>query len=72
MGTKNAYTVLPNWLVRTLGVFVPVMAELAEMNYQYDRDYYFDSSKFNTHFRFNPTPNAQAVKEAVAQLKTMA
>lgn len=72
MGAKNAYTVLPNWLVRTLGFFVPVMAELAEMNYQYDRDYYFDSSKFNTHFRFNPTPNAQAVKEAIAQLKAMA
>ena len=69
MGTKNNYTVLPNWLVRTLGFFIPVMKELAEMNYQYDRDYYFDSTKFNDYFNFTPTPNAVAVKQAIEQIK---
>ena len=69
MGAKNNYTVLPNWLVNSIGFFIPVMKELAEMNYQYDRDYYFDSSKFNDHFNFKPTPNALAVKQAVDQLK---
>ena len=69
MGAKNNYTVLPNWLVNSIGFFIPVMKELAEMNYQYDRDYYFDSSKFNDHFNFKPTPNALAVKQAVEQLK---
>jgi hypothetical protein len=46
-----------------------MMKELAEMNYQYDRDYYFDSTKFNTYFNFTPTPNAQAVKLAVEQAR---
>lgn len=65
MNTSNAYQVLPNWLVKILGLFIPIMRELPEMNYQYDRDYFFDSSKFNTHFNFTPTPNAIAVKQTV-------
>lgn len=69
-GMPNKYHVLPNWLVRSLGLFMPVMAELAEMNYQYDRDYYFDSSKFNQHFRYTPTANAKAVKLAIAELRS--
>jgi nucleoside-diphosphate-sugar epimerase len=69
LGAKNNYTVLPNWLVMTLGYFIPVMKELAEMNYQYDRDYYFDSSKFNDHFNYTPTSHAVAVKQAIEQIK---
>ena len=69
METKNKYTVLPNWLVSGLGLFVPIMSELAEMNYQYDRDYYFDSTKFNDYFNFTPTSNAVAVKQAIEQIK---
>jgi nucleoside-diphosphate-sugar epimerase len=69
MGTKNDYTVLPNWLVRCLGFFVPIMSELAEMNYQYDRDYYFDCTKFNDYFNFKPTLNADSVKQAIEQIK---
>lgn len=68
METKNDYTVVPNWMVKAIGVFVPIMREIAEMNYQYDRDYYFDSSKFTDNFKFKPTPCNVAVKEAVEQL----
>lgn len=71
MGAPNKYSVLPNWLVRSIGLFIPVMAELAEMNYQYDRDYYFDSSKFNQHFGYTPTANATAVKLAIAELESL-
>ena len=69
MNAKNNYTTLPNWLVKALGFFVPLMKEIAEMNYQYDRDYYFDSKKFNDYFDFTPTPNAIAVKQVIEQLK---
>jgi len=69
MNQKNAYTVLPNWLVKSIGLFVPVMSELAEMNYQYDRDYYFDSTKFNDYFNFIPTTNEFAVKSAIEEMK---
>lgn len=68
MGMENKYTVLPNWLVKSIGLFVPVMSELAEMNYQYDRDYYFDSTKFNSYFNFKPTSNEIAVKKAIEQI----
>ncbi|MBI2282228.1 MAG: NAD-dependent epimerase/dehydratase family protein [Bacteroidetes bacterium] len=67
MGTKSSYTVLPDWLIKTLGWFIPIMKELSEMNYQYDRDYFFDSSKFNEHFNFKPTTNEMAVKQIVKQ-----
>jgi len=69
MGAKNKYTVLPNWLIKSVGLFMPIMKEVAEMNYQYDRDYYFDSSKFNDYFDFKPTPNSVAVKQAIEQIK---
>lgn len=68
LNCEPKYSVLPNWLLKTLGAFVPIMGELAEMNYQYDRDYYFDSSKFNEYFKFRPTTNEMAVKEAVKQI----
>ncbi len=51
-----------------IGLIVPVMKELAEMNYQYDRDYYFDSSKFNNHFKHTPITHAMAVKQAIEQM----
>lgn len=69
MERKNKYMVLPNWLVRSLGLFVPIMSELSEMNYQYDRDYYVDSTKFNDYFNFKPTPTSVAVKQAIEQIK---
>lgn len=69
MNASNAYQVLPVWLMKILGLFIPIMKELPEMNYQYDRDYFFDSSKFNKHFNYTPTSHAQAVKETVAKLK---
>lgn len=69
LGKENKVTVLPNWIVKGFGLIVPVMKELAEMNYQYDRDYYFDSTKFNSYFNFTPISHAAAVKQAVEQLK---
>lgn len=69
LGKDNKFTVLPNWMVKGFGLIVPVMKELAEMNYQYDRDYYFDSSKFNDYFKFTPITHGVAVKQVVLQMK---
>ena len=68
MNTTNKYQVLPNWLIKILGWFIPIMKELPEMNYQYDRDYFFDSSKFNRRFNYTPIKNADAVKKTVESL----
>ncbi len=69
MKTSNKSQVLPGWGIKALGLFVPILNEMYEMRYQYDRDYYFDSSKFNKHFNFTPTTNADAVKQTLAELK---
>jgi nucleoside-diphosphate-sugar epimerase len=72
MNTSNRYQVLPAWGMRALGLFVPILREMYEMRYQYDMDYYFDSSKFNTAFGYTPTTNAQAVKQTVERLRASA
>ena len=43
---RSYYAVIPPFMLRVLGLFIPIMAELAEMNYQNEQDYRFDSSKF--------------------------
>lgn len=68
LGKENKFSVLPNWLVKGLGLLVPIMKELAEMNYQYDRDYFFDSSKFNNYFKSTPITHAVAVKQTIEQM----
>lgn len=68
MHCEPRYNVLPNGLIKGLGIFIPIMSELAEMNYQYDRDYYFDSSKFNEYFNYTPISNELAVKQTVEKL----
>lgn len=57
--------ILPQWLLRILGLFIPVMKEFVEMTYQYDRDYVFDSSKFEKRFNFKPATPDEAVKAVV-------
>lgn len=50
-------------IVRLMGLFKPVMREFVEMLYQWDRDYVFDSSKFEKQFNLPPTPITQAIRE---------
>ncbi len=69
MKVDNKYQVLPGWGIKLLGIFIPVLGEMHEMLYQYDRDYYFDSSKFNKHFNFTPVKNELAVKQTVDELR---
>ncbi|HTO15945.1 MAG TPA: NAD-dependent epimerase/dehydratase family protein [Edaphocola sp.] len=63
------FSTLPSWLFKILGIFVPNFKEIEEMNYQFDRDYFFDSSKFNNYFNYTPITNEEAVKQTVAKLK---
>jgi nucleoside-diphosphate-sugar epimerase len=41
------------------------MKEIVEMMYQNDRDYVFDSSKFEKRFDFKPTSYADGIKEMI-------
>jgi nucleoside-diphosphate-sugar epimerase len=63
--TNNQYEVLPGWGMKALGLFVPILREMYEMRYQFDRDYFFDSSKFNKFFNYTPTTNQEAVRQTL-------
>lgn len=65
MNVRNKYYVMPLWLMRLLGIFVPVLKEMPEMMYQFDRDYFFDSSKFEKRFKFVPTSYQEGIKNTV-------
>ncbi len=59
------YSNLPKYMLLFLGIFMPVLREMAEMVYQNDRDYVFDSSKFEKRFDFKPTPYEKGIEEVV-------
>ena len=67
LGVKPKYQIASKFMVRLLGLFVPVMRELVEMIYQYDRDYVFDSTKFETKFNFKPTPYLEGIKTIIKE-----
>jgi nucleoside-diphosphate-sugar epimerase len=64
---KSRVFVMPMWLIKLMGLFVPVLREMPEMMYQYDRDYFFDSSKFEKRFNFNPTTYTEGIRLIVKQ-----
>jgi nucleoside-diphosphate-sugar epimerase len=65
LGVEPRVSVLPAWMMKTLGLVVPMMRELAEMLYQNDSDYVFDSSKFERRFGFTPTPYVDGIRASV-------
>ncbi len=69
MGAKNEVQVLPLWALKLLGIFVPILREMPEMMYQFDRPYEFDCSKFIQKFNFTPTSNEEALRETLKALR---
>lgn len=65
MKTHKKLSVIPMFLIKILGIFMPFMREMPEMMYQYDQDYFFDSTKFNRRFNFKPTSYQEGVKQIV-------
>ena len=69
MPASEKYTVISAGMIKFLGLFVPYMRELVEMLYQYNKDYYFDSSKFNRYFKFIPTPPREAIQQMLKEIE---
>lgn len=61
---KANYRTIPKWMLRTMGLFMPIMREIVEMYYQYDRDYVFLSDKFERRFSMRATPYSEGIKIA--------
>jgi nucleoside-diphosphate-sugar epimerase len=69
LGVPPRLSVIPAWAIKTAGLVMPMMRELAEMLYQNDRDYVFDSTKFERRFGFTPTPYAEGIRATAAGAK---
>lgn len=65
MNVKPKTQTATKFIVKLLGLFIPLMREMPEMMYQYDRDYVFNSDKFTNHFDFKPTPYLDGIREII-------
>ncbi|MBE3562596.1 MAG: hypothetical protein IMX05_02535 [Hydrogenibacillus schlegelii] len=56
------------YAIKTNLPYLLVFEETVEMLYQYAYDYQFDSTKFERHFRFTPTPYREGIEATVRWL----
>jgi nucleoside-diphosphate-sugar epimerase len=57
---------VPKVAVRALGLFNPMMRELAEMSYEFDEPFVLDTTKYQSVFGTDPTPLTAAIGATVA------
>lgn len=57
--------VAPRWLLRIMGIFMPVLRENEEMMYQFEYDYRFDSSRIGSAFGLQATPYRTGISETL-------
>lgn len=60
---------VPVWLIKILGLFMPVMKEFPEMIYQFEQDYIFDSTKFEKRFGITATAPKDGLRILIENLK---
>lgn len=68
LGVQPKARALPIWTMSILGLFIPILKEFKEMVYQYDRDYFFNSDKFEKRFQFTPTTPEEGVRQVAASM----
>lgn len=66
---EHKYTVLKKWMVQMVGLFNTDVKEMGEMLYQSEYDYFFDSSKFEKTFDFQPTTYETGLEEVAKSYK---
>jgi nucleoside-diphosphate-sugar epimerase len=59
----------PLWLLKILGVFLPLAKELYEMRFQWDRPYHVNAEKFRKRFLFEPTPFSESIVATALSFK---
>lgn len=65
LGKKPKIQVAGKFILKILGLFNPMLKEFPEMLYQYDRDYLFNSDKFERTFNFEPTPYREGLNSLI-------
>lgn len=62
---KAKARVTPKFMVGILGFFIPIIKESRALLYQFDRDYNFNSKKFEEAFKIKPTSIDNGLKEFI-------
>jgi nucleoside-diphosphate-sugar epimerase len=65
MGKIPKYRTVSKMLIKFIGIFSLVMRESYEMLYQYDKDYVFNSDKFEKRFDIKPTPYIDGIRNVI-------
>lgn len=60
---------VPVWMMKLLGLFVPIMREFPEMMYQYEQDYFFDSTKIEKQYGLTATSPEEGVRQLIRAMK---
>lgn len=66
LDVKPKYRTVGKTLTKLMGIFSSTMGELSEMLYQYDKDYVFNSDKFEKAFSFKPTEYKEVIKTIIS------
>lgn len=61
----NKLQVAPRWLLGAMGLMVPVIRENAEMMYQFEADYHFDSAKIESIYSVLATPYSRGIERCL-------
>jgi nucleoside-diphosphate-sugar epimerase len=64
-GRPDKLQVAPHWMLKLMGIFMPVLRENEEMMYQLEYDYRFDSSKIEYAFGLQPTSYREGISKAL-------
>lgn len=67
---KSSYRLLSPFMISVGGLFDRTVKELAEMQYQNNQDYFFNSDKFNSAFDFTPTNYHDGMREALSNTRS--
>ncbi len=70
LGVAPRLSVIPGWAIRAASPFSTLMRELAEMLYQNENDYLFDSSKFERRFGITATTYEEGMKATARLVRT--
>lgn len=65
LGRSIEVKVAPRWMLKTMGLFMPLMRELNEMLYQWEQPFVVDDRRFRERFGGEPTAPDEAARRTV-------
>jgi nucleoside-diphosphate-sugar epimerase len=68
-GAEPKFMLIKKGMLNMMGLFNNTLKEIAEMYYQNQYDYLFDSSKFDKAFDFRKTPYKEGIAQTIKSLR---